>query len=192
MTCADVGSQSTLCTIPLLEAANHHHRLLRWRGLMAIAFASFAFFWPGLTLLGLTMVWAGYCLVDGVLALAAAIRGKSGTPRVWLSMIGMAGIACTGAAMVRPEIVAEHLVVIISLWAIFTGAMQVWAALKLRKAIDRGWILALDGMGAVLFGVALALWPRLEMVPLVWLVAWFWALLGSVYLGVALWLSGSR
>lgn len=44
-----------------------------------------------------------------------------------------------------PE-VAKHLVAIISTWAIFTGAMKVRAALKLRKAVDGGWILPLDAL----------------------------------------------
>jgi len=192
MTRADLAGEDTHAESLLLEAADNHRGLLRWRGVAAIAFAFLAFFWPRLTLPGLTMVWAGYSLVDGLLAMAAAIRGKIGTPRAWLSLIGIAGIACAGAAVVSPEMAAEHLVVLISIWAIFTGAMHAWAALKLRKAIDGGWILILDGTGAMLFGVALAFWPRLEMVPLVWLVGWFAALLGSLYLGVALWLSKSR
>jgi uncharacterized membrane protein HdeD (DUF308 family) len=136
----------------------------------AIAFAVLAFFWPGLTVLGLTILWGGYSLVDGVLALTTAISAKPSMPRAWLSLIGVGGIACAGAVLVTPQKVAEHLVAIISTWAIFTGAMQVWAAVKLRKTVDGGWILALDGTGAILFGVALAVWPRLEMVALVWLV----------------------
>lgn len=177
---------------PLLEAAADHRSLLLWRGMAAIAFAFLAFFWPRLTVLGLTILWGGYSFVDGVLVLTGAIRGKSGTPRAWLSLIGIAGIACAGAVLVAPEEVAEHLVAIISIWAIFTGATQVWAALKLRKAVDGDWILALDGIGAILFGVALASWPQLELVPLVWSTGWFAALLGSLFLGVSLWLGRPR
>jgi uncharacterized membrane protein HdeD (DUF308 family) len=67
-----------------------------------------------------------------------------------------------------------------------------WVALKLRKAVDGSWILAFDGTGAIAFGLALALWPRLELVGLVWLIGWFAALLGSLFLGMALWLAKSR
>ncbi|MDP1965967.1 MAG: DUF308 domain-containing protein [Reyranella sp.] len=148
-------------------------------------------FGPGLTVLGLAILWGCYSLVDGVLALTAAVSGRSGTPRVWLSLIGMAGIACAGGVLVALEEVTEHLVAIISTWAILAGAMQVWAAMKLRKAVDAGWILALDGSGAILFGLALAFWPHLELAALVWLVGWFAALLGSLFLGVSLWLGRS-
>lgn len=107
-------------------------------------------------------------------------------------MIGAAGVACAGAVLIAPEKVAEHLVAIIAAWAVLTGAMQVWAALRLRKAVDRTWILALDGTGALLFGLALACWPRLELAALVWLIGWFLALLGSLFLGIGLWLGRSR
>jgi hypothetical protein len=43
--------------------------------------------------------------------------------------------------------------------AVFTGAMRVWASLKLRQAVDGEWILALDGIGTIGFGVALLIWP---------------------------------
>lgn len=177
---------------PLLDAAADHRSLLLLRGMAAIAFAFLAFFWPRLTVHGLTILWGGYSFVDGVLALTGAIRGKYGTPRAWLSLIGLAGIACAGAVLVAPEEVAEHLAAIISAWAIFTGATQLWAALKLRRVVDGDWILALDGTGAILFGVALASWPRPELTPLVWSTGWFAALLGSLFLGVSLWLGKPR
>lgn len=177
-------------TVPasLLDAAAHHASLLRVRGVAAVAFALLAFFWPHLTLPGLTMLWGGYSLVDGVVAVSAAISGKAGTPRTGLILIGIAGISCAGAVLASPETIAAHLVAIVSTWAIVTGVMQVWAAVQLRKAVDGEWILALDGSGAILFGIALTVWPQLETVTLVWLIGWFSMLLGGLYLGMGIWL----
>jgi uncharacterized membrane protein HdeD (DUF308 family) len=107
--------------------------LLRWRAMAAIGFALLVFFWPRLTAPGLTLLWGGYSLIDGILALTAANAGNSGRPRTWLNLIGMAGIACAGAVLITPEWVTQHLVEIIAAWAILTGAMQVWIALKLRR-----------------------------------------------------------
>lgn len=186
------AGRSGFAEAPLLKAAADHASLLRWRGLAAIAFAFLTFFWPKLTILGLTILWGGYSFVDGVIALTGAIRAKPSMPRAWLSLIGTGGVVCAGAVLLAPEEVAGHLVAIISAWAILTGAVQVWAALRLRKAVDGGWILASDGTVAILFGVALAVWPRLEMVALVWLIGWFAALLGSLFLAMGLWLARSR
>lgn len=177
---------------PLLEAAIHHRSLLRWRGLAALAFGLLVFFWPHLTLTGLTVLWGGYSFIDGSLALSAAVSGRTGTPRAGLSFIGLAGIACAAAVLVAPADVGAYLVAIVAGWAMVTGAMQVWAALKLREAVDGEWVLALDGTGAIAFGLALALWPRLEMGHLVWLIGGFALLLGSLYLAISLWLREQR
>lgn len=177
---------------PLLDAAIHHRLLLRWRGVAALTFGLLVFFWPHLGLTGLTTLWGIYSFIDGSLALGAAIGGRPGTPRTGLGLIGLAGIACAAAVLIAPTGVAGHLVAIVAAWAIGTGAMQVWAAVKIRKSVDGEWVLALDGAGAIIFGVALALWPQLEMGHLVWLIGGFALLLGSLYLAISLWLREQR
>ncbi len=172
-----------------LAAAAGQARLLRWRGTAAIAFGVLIFLWPRLSLVVLTMLWGGYSLLDGILVARAAIIGRAGTPRLVLGLVAIAGFACAAAVLAAPETVANLLVAILSSWAVVTGLLQLWAALELRKAVDGPWILALDGIGAVAFGLGLAFWPRLEMGALVWLIGWFAILLGAFYLAVALWLN---
>ncbi len=173
---------------PFEAVASDYGRLLLLRGMSALLFAFLVFFWPKLTITGLAMLWGGYSLVDGVLALAAAVGGRSGAPRLWLGLIGAAGLLCAGGTLVAIDEVSAHLVSIISVWAIVTGAMQVWAALEVRKAVDGHWILVFDGAGAVLFGLALAFWPNLQAEALLWLIGWFAAAVGSLLVSVGYWL----
>lgn len=168
--------------------ASDYRRLLVLRGMAALLFAFLVFFWPKLTITGLAMLWGGYSLVDGVLALAAAIGGRSGAPRLWLGLIGSAGLVCAGGTLIAIDEVSAHLVGIIAIWAIVTGAMQVWAALELRKAVDGHWILVFDGLGALLFGLALAFWPNLQAEALLWLIGWFAAAVGSLLVSIGYWL----
>lgn len=173
----------------LFEAvASDYGRLLLLRGVAALLFAFLVFFWPKLTIAGLAMLWGGYSLVDGVLVLAAAIGGRSGAPRLWLGLIGSAGLVCAGGTLIAIDEVSAHLVGIISIWAIVTGAVQVWAAVELRKAVDGHWILVFDGVGALLFGLALAVWPNLQAEALLWLIGWFAAAVGSLLVSVGYWL----
>jgi uncharacterized membrane protein HdeD (DUF308 family) len=60
----------------LLSSLADNTWLLLLRGVAAIAFGILAFFWPGLTLLTLTLLWGTYALADGLLALWAAIAAK--------------------------------------------------------------------------------------------------------------------
>lgn len=171
-----------------LGAAAVYGRLLCTRGAAAIAFGLLVFLWPRLSLGVLTMLWGGYSLLDGSLVAGAAINGKGGTPRLVLGLVAAAGFACAAAVFASPESIAPLLAGIVSAWAVVTGALQLWAALEMRRAVEREWILALDGIGAIAFGLALAIWPRLEMTALVWLIGWFTILLGSLYLAVGIWL----
>jgi uncharacterized membrane protein HdeD (DUF308 family) len=59
---------------------------LAWRGLVAVLFGVAAFAWPGLTLTVLTMLFGAFALLDGALALAAALIGRPRGP-YWGSLI---------------------------------------------------------------------------------------------------------
>jgi uncharacterized membrane protein HdeD (DUF308 family) len=177
--------------VPLLDMIADHRALLLGRGIAAIAFAFLAFFWPRLTVVGLTILWGSYSSVDGALALTAAVRSKAGT-RAWLSLIGLSGLACAIAVLMAAHEVAAHLAVIVSLWAGFAGTMYLWVALRLRKAVQGNWVLALDGIGIITFGLALAFWPHPGLEALVWLTGWFAALLGSLLLYARISIAGRR
>jgi uncharacterized membrane protein HdeD (DUF308 family) len=64
------------------------------RGVAAVVFGVLAFAWPGLTLVVLVFLYGTYALVDGVLAISAAITGRGArAPIGWLVLIGVLGIA---------------------------------------------------------------------------------------------------
>lgn len=180
--------QSTAVREDTLAAAAHYGALLRGRGVAALAFAGLVFIWPGLALSHLTLMWGAYSLVDGGLVLASAARGPAGSARLLLALVGVAGLACAAAVAVDAATMAGLLVPLVAAWAVVTGLLQLWAALQLRAAVERDWILVLDGLAAIGFGLALVLWPGLEIVGLAWLVGWFALTIGSLYLAIGLWL----
>src|SRR5204863_8804129 len=78
--------------MPMLLAV--HELAKRWwllalRGVRAILFGLFAFAFPGQTLVTLMYIFGFYAVFDGVVAIAAGVRGKSG----WLLLHGVLGIA---------------------------------------------------------------------------------------------------
>jgi hypothetical protein len=62
--------------LALRELAENWWLLLR--GIAAITFGLLALLWPGLTLLILVFMWGIYAIVDGIIALWAAIASKGG------------------------------------------------------------------------------------------------------------------
>jgi uncharacterized membrane protein HdeD (DUF308 family) len=77
----------------MLDALARNWWLLLLRGIAAIVFGVLTFVWPGITLLTLLFLYGAFALVDGILALAAAIMGDVPAPRWWLAIVGLFGLA---------------------------------------------------------------------------------------------------
>jgi uncharacterized membrane protein HdeD (DUF308 family) len=154
--------------------------LLLLRGIAAIVFGVLAFIWPGITLLTLTLFWGAYALVDGALALWAAITGGANAvaPRWWLAIVGVAGILSGLVAFFWPGVTAFVLLMFIASWSIVIGVMQIVGAIQLRKEIDGEWLLILSGLLSIAFGVILMMQPGAGALAVVWIIGWYAILIG--------------
>src|SRR5512134_2702196 len=155
---------------PMLHALAKSWWVLLLRGIAAIIFGVLAFAWPGLTLLTLILFYGAFALVDGVLAIVAAVTGGAPAPRWWLAIVGLLGIAAGLLTFLMPGVSALVLLFFIAGWAIATGVMQIIGAIQLRKEIDNEWLLILGGVISVLFGVGMMLAPGAGALALVWVI----------------------
>jgi uncharacterized membrane protein HdeD (DUF308 family) len=160
--------------------------LLLLRGIAAIIFGVLAFAWPGLTLLTLILFYGAFALVDGVLAIIAAIAGGAPAPRWWLAIVGLLGIAAGLLTFLMPGLSALVLLFFIAGWAIATGVLQIIGAIQLRKEIDNEWLLILGGVISVLFGVGMMLAPGAGALALVWVIGTYAVIMGVVLVALAL------
>jgi uncharacterized membrane protein HdeD (DUF308 family) len=177
-------------TLALLRALAENWWLLLIRGIVAIAFGVLVLLWPYLTLLKLTFLWGAYAIADGVVVLEAATLGKGGETvrRLWLALIGIAGILAGLLTFVWPEITAQVLLLFIASWAIITGMLQIWGALELRKEIEVEWMLGLTGLLSIALGMILVARPNAGALVLIWLIGSFAILVGCIYVSLSLWL----
>ena len=102
----------------LVHALAKNWWLLLLRGIAAIIFGLLAFAWPGLTLLTLILFYGAFALVDGVLAVIAAITGGAPGSRWWLAIVGLLGIAAGLVTFLTPGLTALVLLFFIAAWAI--------------------------------------------------------------------------
>jgi uncharacterized membrane protein HdeD (DUF308 family) len=159
--------------------------LLLLRGIAAIVFGLLAFAWPGLTLLTLILFYGAFALVDGVLAIVAAITGGAPGARWWLAIVGLFGITAGLLTFLMPGLTALVLLLFIAGWAIATGVLQIVGAIKLRKEIDNEWFLILSGIVSVLFGVAMMLAPGAGALALVWVIGAYSVVAGVLLVALA-------
>jgi uncharacterized membrane protein HdeD (DUF308 family) len=129
------------------------------RGLAGICFGIITFIAPAISLAILVLVWGAYALADGILALVTAIR-RRGEDRWWLFFVeGLVGIAAGVLTLIWPGLTAIALLYLIAAWAIVTGALEIAAAIRLRKVIANEWLLGLTGIASLGFGILLILFP---------------------------------
>jgi len=159
--------------------------LLLLRGIAAIIFGLLALAWPGLTLLTLILFYGAFALVDGVLAIAAAITGGVPGSRWWLAIVGLLGIAAGLLTFLTPGLTALVLLFFIAGWAIVTGVFEIIGAIKLRKEIDNEWLLILGGIISLLFGVGMMLAPGAGALALVWVIGAYSVVMGVIFVALA-------
>jgi uncharacterized membrane protein HdeD (DUF308 family) len=131
------------------------------RGVAGIAFGLVTFFAPGVSLAALVLVFGAYAFADGVLSIVSAVKRERSTGDRWglLLLAGIAGIAAGVVTLIWPGITALVLLYLIAAWALVTGVLEIFAAIKLRKVITGEWLLILSGILSVALGVLLVLFP---------------------------------
>jgi len=185
---AQTGLNSPMLRGGLLSALADYWWLLLLRGLAAIAFGVLAFFWPGLTLVALTLVWGAYVLADGILALWAALAATGGETRRrwWLALGGVVSILAGLVAFFYTGMTALVLLMFIAAWAIIIGAILIWGAIELRKVLDDAWLIGLNGALAIAFGVLLFARPGSGALAVVWMIGWFAVVFGILHIALAI------
>ena len=130
------------------------------RGIIAIVAGIVTIIWPGITVAGLIILFGAYSLLDGVMSVLGAVRAAESHER-WgvLVLEGVVGIAAAVVTVLWPAITLLALVWIIAAWAVVTGVFEIVAAVRLRRYIQREWLLVLSGIVSVLFGVIVAALP---------------------------------
>jgi uncharacterized membrane protein HdeD (DUF308 family) len=142
------------------------------RGIAAILFGiAILVAWPGLVITTMVWVFAVYAFVDGIFAIISSIQNRH-QPRWWATTLeGIIGIIAGIAAFLFPGAAVLTLLYIIAFWAVVTGVLEIISAIELRKQIDNEFWLILSGIGSIIFGVLLVLFPLSSIVTLLWLFA---------------------
>jgi len=147
--------------------------MLLLNGLGAVVFGVMAFGWPRLTLQVLVVLFGCYCLADGFSALGSSF--PKGETKTWWSMlfVGLTSVIAGVTAVLWPGLTALVLLVIIAVWAILRGGLEIMAALALRRTIPHAWLLVVSGVISILFGGFLLVRPGAGALAAIWIIGSF-------------------
>jgi uncharacterized membrane protein HdeD (DUF308 family) len=176
----------------LLHALAKNWWLILLRGLCAILFGALTFIWPGVSLFTLVLLYGAFALADGIFALAAAITGNTPTPRWWLAIVGLLGIAVGTMTFLWPGVTAVVLLVFIACWAIAIGILQIVGAIQLRKEIHDEWLLIAGGAISVVFGFIMLTRPSVGALALLYVIGAYAILYGLLLVWFSLRLRNHR
>ena len=94
---------------------------------------------------------------------------------VWALLIrGIIALALGVFIFWRPMESIASLALVIALWAMFVGVVQIVHALELRAVLDRWWVMLLAGLVSLVFGIAaIAYYPGLSLAfAVIWFTWW--------------------
>jgi uncharacterized membrane protein HdeD (DUF308 family) len=184
-------------TLPVDDRGRRGHRspvdltrrlsaLLGLRGVMALLFGVLVLVWPRVTVLVLAVVFAAYAVVDGIGMVASGFSSGRDRRRRWsYALAGAVGIVAGVIAALWPEVTALVLVLLVGAWAVVTGALEIAAAVRLRREMPGRWVLALAGGSSLVAGVIILARPDVGALALATVLGVYALLAGAALLWAA-------
>ena len=149
------------------------------RGAFALLFGTLALSFPVLTLLVLIILFGVWALIDGITALIMAI-GQKGW--MWFVVAGGLSVLAGIFAIVRPGATGLALIILIGIWAVAKGVVEIMEAIQIRKEVEGEWALALSGVVSIVFGLFVLFRPGAGALALVWLIVLYAYMFGVLQL----------
>jgi uncharacterized membrane protein HdeD (DUF308 family) len=156
------------------------------RGILALALGIAMPLFPGAAIVALAILFGAYAFVDGVVAIAAAVRMNHADANwVWLLVAGVIGIGAGIVTFLWPGITVLWLVYLFASWAILTGVLSIATAIRLRSVVANEWLMILLGVVSVAAGIIIFFVPVAGVLAIVWTISIYAILAGVLFLGLA-------
>jgi uncharacterized membrane protein HdeD (DUF308 family) len=159
------------------------------RGVAAVLFGIIAFLAPIATAFALALVIGLFAIVDGIVDIVDAVRYRGATGMRSRIVLGVIGIVFGLVVLIWPGLSLEILVVIIGIWAVVAGILQIIVSIGHRGVPGSGWVWGLvAGALTVVFGVLVLFRPGSGLITLIWILGVYAILFGIalILLGVQL------
>ena len=148
------------------------------RGILAVIVGIIALAWPSVTVLALVILFAVYAFMAAGLQAARAFSSRKAGPVFGHLLLGLVDLTAGVVALAWPGPTALVLVLIMGVWAIVAGLVEISAAFGHGEAAGTRALFILGGLITVAFGVVLCARPGLGAVTLALLFGLFSLIFG--------------
>ncbi len=158
------------------------------RGILALAVGIIALAWPQVTVLALVILFAVYAFIAAGLQAVRAFSSRTAGPVFGHLLLGLVDLAAGVIALAWPGPTALVLVLIVGVWAVIAGLVEIAAAFGAGEAAGTRAMFILGGLVSIAFGVVLCARPGVGAITLALLFGLFnliygtWALVQGIEL----------
>jgi uncharacterized membrane protein HdeD (DUF308 family) len=159
--------------------------VLAVQGVAALVFGILALLWPGITLLVFVALFAAHALISGGMAMIGAVRHRAEKGWWVILLLGAISVAAGLVAVFNPGLTLFVLVLLVAAQAVVIGIFDIVAAIRLRKEIEREWMLVLTGVVSIVFGLLVFLFPPAGAVAMAFMAGFYAIVIGALLLTLA-------
>jgi uncharacterized membrane protein HdeD (DUF308 family) len=155
-------------------------------GIASVVFGILAFMNPGVALLVLSLFFASYLIIDGVVNVIGAITHREKDGWWALLTIGVISVAVGCYALFVPPVSMLALVYLVAFIAVMVGVSLISLGWKVRAVVHTEWLLYVTGVLSVLFGLSILFRPGIGSLSVVYMIASWAILIGALRIVIAL------
>lgn len=130
---------------------------LLWRGLLALAIGIVSVVWPNITVGAFVILFAVFAFVAAGSDAARAFSSDRAGPVAGYLLLALLSLAAGVIALLWPGLTALVLTLVIAVWALVTGIIEVALAFRQGETAGERAMWALGGLVSLALGVVLAL-----------------------------------
>lgn len=155
--------------------------VLALEGIFALIIGFLILFWPGMTLVTLTIFVGAFALVSGIFTLVGALKAKKGS-RGLAILHGVVGIIFGCIIFAWPIATTVVLLWFIMAWLVVSGIIRIVAGFSLPKGDVSKGLLILNGFLALIIGILLIALPPIEGLLTTAILIGFYGIFGGITL----------
>jgi uncharacterized membrane protein HdeD (DUF308 family) len=161
-------------SLPFAELQQRSRTALIIQGVLTIIVGIIMLVWPGPSVFAFFVLFAAWLFIDGLLSIIGWLWQSRESRSLWQLISGILAIIAAIVVILVPKAAAFALVVLVAVWAIVIGVVQIAGAFGFRKmGVPFWWALLISGALGVIVGILLLLNPGAGIISLLWLLAIF-------------------
>ena len=132
-----------------LTSLVHNWWMMAIRGVLAIAFGVSIVVWPNVTLSIAVLLFGVYAILDGVWTIGAGTRASTRVLDAWPVLLEGAVSVALGLLTLAWPFVPRQFVYVLAAWGLFTGVLELVAAIRLPRERAGYWLLGTAGVSSL-------------------------------------------